>query len=409
MKLTLEALSEELTQKIMTCEFANRGIDRTTIMTYENGNLFSDAIVLEDDSGMRAIVGFVCKSNETFNSNIISTDSIIQIVNLPKQLQEEVNNSKFFGKFTLAINYSNKNMPFCPEIRTFDSVFQVKDFFKIHGISTDIADKIVNSNVRNMSFDDGDVKLTLQKNLFFGNVNDKWDNQLEIKDLDTMYSGLRYNGVDYECQKVLCGRNQVQGQILAFITADGEILDINDPLLDGVYLIEGDESKKFKAENLIISSEVEAPYSDEKFFDMIDGENANADIAEQHAFGRYIVVSNFRNNDDFSIENMSNPVINSFSTHNDVIQFFSDGYFPEPDDEEDKKNNENFLKSIPETVGYGYDAKFAPHDNCGKMDAIEYKNELFTFLFDESSIFNLDSKSKAELDDLNKGRKKRNR
>lgn len=112
----------------------------------------------------------------------------------------------------------------------------------------------------------------------------------EIKDLKehNTYSGLRYNGVDYECSQVLCGVNQYNAQILGFITDDGEVIDINDKMLDGIFLIEGDINKKFDSRFLISPSEVEAPY--------IEGEDFEEQFNDErvkHAFGDWQVL--FRN------------------------------------------------------------------------------------------------------------------
>lgn len=109
----------------------------------------------------------------------------------------------------------------------------------------------------------------------------------EIKDLkeyDT-YSGLRYNGVDYECSQVLCGVNQYNAEILAFITNDGEIIDINDKMLNGVFLIEGDTSKKFNSQFLISPYEVEAPYIEGEDF-----EEQFYDERTKHAFGNWEII-----------------------------------------------------------------------------------------------------------------------
>lgn len=116
----------------------------------------------------------------------------------------------------------------------------------------------------------------------------------EIKDLKkyNTYSGLRYNGVDYECSQVLCGVNQYNAQILGFITDDGEVIDINDKMLDGIFLIEGDINKKFDSRFLISPSEVEAPY--------IEGEDFEEQFNDErvkHAFGDWQVLFYSKEND----------------------------------------------------------------------------------------------------------------
>lgn len=157
------------------------------------------------------------------------------------------------------------------------------------------------------------MKLLIQR--AFGHFIDFQNEEctFEIKDLKkyNTYSGLRYNGVDYECSQVLCGVNQYNAEILAFITDDGEIIDINDKMLDGVFLIEGDTSKKFDSQFLISPSEVEAPYIEGEDF-----EESFNDEREQHAFGNWEVVE------------QKGSLVNRyhFLTHNAMQSFLQERY-----------------------------------------------------------------------------------
>lgn len=334
----------------------------------------------------------------------------------PKDLRPQIDNHRFFGKFTLAYNLEDEMLP---EIKTFDTIKEVKDFLKLHKVPQQSIDDfeyyvkagipITVHSTTYALFDDKEAMISFDEQSYFKNRNDMFDNYFEIKELDSTYSGLRYNGVDYNCNRVLCGKNDIQGQILGFICGDGDIIDINDPLLDGIYLIEGDENKKFNSQYLISPSEVEPPYKDSDF-DMLDnGENANSDIAEQHAFGRYVAVINIKNNKG----EYEAPSIYTFTTHNDMFAFLEQKLEYQKATTVNKneiklleQEKNKILRYVPESAGYGYDAKYAPEKIQDEITAIDFTNSpygkehgrnLLTMMVNQSSLFWLDAKSKAEL------------
>lgn len=357
------------------------------------------------DGGDKNPLAFVLENGRVIPSRNVQTS-------FPRDLLEDEDlgqNELVFFKFTLAFRF--KGEAEC-QIKTFDSTYQLETYLKMHGLPTSLLQKSfeesnIDKEIRSwagVTFDGKEIFLTLKREHFFESANnDVFDNHFEIKTLDKTYSGLRYNGVDYECQQVICGKNDIQGQILGFITGDGEIIDINNPLLDGIFLIEGDENKKFKAENLISPSEVEPPYADEDF-DTIDGEDANDESTkEKHAFGRYILTLSYSlsEKDDYSY-----PLIHTFTTHNDMEAYFWD-YFGNREqygDEEVwqayKQNRDEMSKKLPKTVGYGYEAKFAPELAKDKITSYCIGNEtadLVSVLTGQSSLLYISQDVRTEL------------
>lgn len=330
----------------------------------------------------------------------------------PRDLRPQIDNYRFFGKFTLAYNLEDEMLP---EIKTFDTIKEVKDFLNLHKVpQRDIENfeyYVKNGLIitaYSTTFDDKKAMINFDAQSHFKNRNDMFDNYFEIKFLDNTYSGLRYNGLDYNCNRVLCGKNDIQGQILGFICGDGDIIDINDPLLDGIYLIEGDESKKGNLQYLISPGEVEPPYKDSDFDNFENGENANSDIAEQHAFGRYIAVINEKNIDGYGA-----PKIHTFTTHNDMFAFLEQKLEYQKAITIDKsevklleQEKNKILRYVPESAGYGYDARYAPEKIQDEITAVDFTNSpygkehgrnLLTMLVNQNSLFWLDAKSKAEL------------
>ena len=357
------------------------------------------------DGGDKNPLAFVLENGRVIPSCNVQTS-------FPRDLLEDEDlgqNELVFFKFTLAFRFKGETE--C-QIKTFDTTHQLKTYLKMHGLPTSLLQKSfeesnIDKEIKNwggVTFDGKEVFLTLKREYFFESANnDVFDNHFEIKTLDKTYSGLRYNGVDYECQQVICGKNDIQGQILGFITGDGEIIDINNPLLDGIFLIEGDENKKFKAENLISPSEVEPPYTDEDF-DMIDGEDANDESTkEKHAFGRYILALSYSL---FEKDDYSYPFIHTFTTHNDMEAYFWNDFFGNEKDYDEeswqkvKQKRDEINKKLPETIGYGYEAKFAPELAKDKIISYCMENEsadLVSVLTGQSSLLYISQDVRTEL------------
>lgn len=357
------------------------------------------------DGGDKNPLAFVLENGRVIPSCNVQTS-------FPRDLLEDEDlgqNELVFFKFTLAFRFKGETD--C-QIKTFDSTYQLETYLKMHGLPTSLLQKSfeesnIDKEIRNwggVTFDGKEVFLTLKREHFFESANnDVFDNHFEIKTLDKTYSGLRYNGVDYECQQVICGKNDIQGQILGFITGDGEIIDINNPLLDGIFLIEGDENKKFKAENLISPSEVEPPYTDEDF-DMIDGEDANDESTkEKHAFGRYILALSYSL---FEKDDYSYPFIHTFTTHNDMEAYFWNDFFGNEKDYDEeswqkvKQKRDEINKKLPETIGYGYETKFAPELAKDKIISYCMENEsadLVSVLTGQSSLLYISQDVRTEL------------
>lgn len=368
----------------------------------------------DSGEGDKNILAFVLENGRVIPSCNVQTS-------FPRDLLEDEDlgqNEVVFFKFTLAFVFKGVKDETGCQIKTFDTTHQLETYLKMHGLPTSLLQKsfdetnIHNKEVRmcrlmsgdDITFDGKEVSLTLKREHFFESAdNDVFDNHFEIKTLDKTYSGLRYNGVDYECQQVICGKNDIQGQILGFITGDGEIIDINNPLLDGIFLIEGDESKKFKAENLISPSEVESPYTDEDF-DMIDGEDANDESTkEKHAFGRYILTLSYELSEK---DNYSFPFIHTFTTHNDMEAYFWNDFFGNEKDYDKevwqgfKQKRDEINKKLPDTVGYGYEAKFAPELTKDKIISYCMKNgsaDLVSVLTGQNSLLYISQDVKNEL------------
>ena len=361
------------------------------------------------DGGDKNPLAFVLEDGRVIPSRNVQTS-------FPRDLLEDEDlgqNELVFFKFTLAFRF--KGEAEC-QIKTFDSTYQLETYLKMHGLPTlllqeslEKSNSTLDKEIRSwggVTFDGKEVFLTLKREHFFESANnDVFDNHFEIKTLDKTYSGLRYNGVDYECQQVICGKNDIQGQILGFITGDGEIIDINNPLLDGIFLIEGDENKKFKAENLISPSEVEPPYTDEDF-DTIDGEDANDESTkEKHAFGRYILTLSYSL---FEKDDYGYPFIHTFTTHNDMEAFFWHNFFGNEKDyadkeewQEVKQQRDELNKKLPETVGYGYESKFAPELAKDKITSFYIESsqpaDFVSVLTGQNSLLYISQDVKTEL------------
>lgn len=257
-------------------------------ITYGKNNpqekrLYNKAIYAVSDNGKYdELVALVLDNGRlVFPTNTSLKESEFNIIFKALQRQEYKSNN--FNNTELIIHEDEKNIKF----HLFDSKRE--------------ADAFVNSEYAGEKKITNTFLLPFSKSFISDLKKENEECLFEIKDLKkhNTYSGLRYNGVDYECSQVFCGVNQYNAQILGFITDDGEIIDINDKMLDGVFLIEGDINKKFDSRFLISPSEVEAPYIEGEDF-----EKQFNDERDKHTFGDWRVLFRDKNFHFLTYNNM---------------------------------------------------------------------------------------------------------
>ena len=181
------------------------------------------------------------------------------------------------------------------EIKKFNNIDEVNNFinsnFQLEEAVKFDSEDYVERNEGNLAF-------TLQQRHYAVELL----SALKVSNLSLTYEGLRYNGVDYECKKILEIQNEFGSEILGFICDDGEVININDTFLDGIFLTEGHKERKFVSEFLI------EPYEVEGSLETLEDINLHAD---------YILA--------ISQDGNTCPKILSFSTYEKMMNYLLEG------------------------------------------------------------------------------------
>lgn len=291
------------------------------------------------------------------NGIMHDTNQIYDLCSLEKYPIKDINNldfSDYLGDYILAINKDGNS---ATEIKKFNTIEETNHFVNTHfKLDTPIKFDSLGDYIE---CNDGNLAFTLKSQECMENIL----SYLRISNLSYTYSGLRYNGVDYECEQVLEFQNKFGNQILGFICNDGEIININDPFLDGIFLIEGDDNKKFNAQFLI------QPFEVDNF------DNTEIPLDDENFIADYIVAINE--------SGTTCPQIHSFITYKNMIDYL--------------KERKNFT---PEKVdsGYGFPnaLDFGEHYvefNNGQF-CVSFSIAPINFFHDETHTENLTTQQK---------------
>lgn len=223
-------------RRLVIKEYASSELDSIILQTDLETKIPCSAVIEAQSYGEddifpkhKSIVGFLTKNGEIISANDVNSSfPNDDFAESAKQIEPFS-----FANFTLAIKVANKPL----EIQRFDNVEQVNAFVRMN--YPELAD------FKDYAYKDGygyngkssqkfnDIELNLNTEPFLPTYAD--NNLLFVENLDLSYTGLQFNGVDYECNKALVARNDYIKQVLGFVCKDGEIIDIKDPLLDGIH------------------------------------------------------------------------------------------------------------------------------------------------------------------------------